>query len=45
MSRFWLVVGLFLAGVLTVVAFVWMGQLVGAGNSACEKYPYTSGCR
>jgi len=30
---------------LTVVALVWMGRLVGAANSACQLYPYTSGCR
>jgi len=28
-----------------VVALVWMGQLIGASNSACQQYPYTSGCR
>jgi hypothetical protein len=30
---------------VTVVALVWMGQLVRGSNSACELYPYTSGCR
>jgi hypothetical protein len=45
MIRLWVLIGLFLAGALTVLAFVWMGQLVGASNSACQQYPYTSGCR
>jgi ketosteroid isomerase-like protein len=29
-------IGLVIAGLLTVVALVWMGQLVGATHSACE---------
>ena len=45
MTRLWVLLGLILAGALTVVALVWMGQLVGATNSACQLYPYTSGCR
>jgi hypothetical protein len=44
-SRLWVLFGLIIAGVVTVVALVWMGQLVGATHSACELYPYTSGCR
>lgn len=39
------IIALILAGVVTVVALVWMGRLVGASNSACQQYPYTSGCR
>jgi len=45
MARLWVLFGLVIAGMLTVVALVWMGQLVGATNSACQQYPYTSGCR
>jgi len=45
MVRLWVLSGLILGGLLTVVALVWMGQLVGATNSACQLYPYTSGCR
>ena len=45
MIRLWVVFGLIVAGMLTVVALVWVGQLVGASNSACQLYPYTSGCR
>jgi len=44
-TRLWVLFGLIIAGALTVVALVWMGQLVGATNSACQLYPYTSGCR
>jgi hypothetical protein len=45
MVRLWVLIGLILGGLLTVVALVWMGQLAGATNSACQLYPYTSGCR
>jgi hypothetical protein len=45
MIRLWVLIGLILASMLTVVALVWMGQLVGATHSACQQYPYTSGCR
>ena len=45
MTRLWVLFGLIIAGMLTVVALVWMGQLVGATHSACQLYPYTSGCR
>lgn len=45
MIRLWVLIGLILGGMLTVVALVWMGQLVGASNSACQLYPHTSGCR
>ena len=45
MTRLWVLFGLIVAGMLTVVALVWMGQLVGATHSACQLYPYTSGCR
>jgi hypothetical protein len=44
-TRLWVLFGLIIAGMLTVVALVWMGQLVGATNSACQLYPYASGCR
>jgi uncharacterized membrane protein len=43
--RLWVLFGLIAAGVLTVVALIWMGVLVGATHSACQLYPYTSGCR
>lgn len=45
MTRLWLLIGLILSAMSTVVALVWMGQLVGATNSACQQYPYTSNCR
>jgi hypothetical protein len=37
--------GLILAGMITVVALVWMGQPVGGSSRACLLYPHTSGCR
>jgi hypothetical protein len=43
--RLWVLVGLIIGGMLTLVALIWMGQLVGATHSACQLYPYTSGCR
>jgi hypothetical protein len=45
MIRLWVLIGLILASMLTVAAFFWMGQLVGASNSACQLYPCTFGCR
>ncbi len=30
---------------LSVVMIVWMAPAVGVKNSACERYPLTSGCR
>jgi len=45
MIRPWTMIALILASMLTVLALVWMGRLVGASNSACQLYPYTSGCR
>jgi hypothetical protein len=45
MIRLWTMFALILAGILTVAAFFWMGKLVGATHSACQLYPYTSGCR
>ena len=39
------IIALVLAGLLTMFALIWMGRLVGASNSACQLYPYTSGCR
>ena len=30
---------------LIVVMIVWMAPAIGTGNSACERYPLTSGCR
>jgi cytochrome c oxidase assembly factor CtaG len=38
-------VRLFLAGMVTVLALVWMGKLVGGSNRACQRYPYAAGCR
>ena len=26
-------------------ALAWVAPVVGTTNSACERYPYTSGCR
>jgi hypothetical protein len=45
MIRLWALVALILTGLLTLAALFWMGPLVGATHSACELYPYTSGCR
>jgi hypothetical protein len=45
MIQLWVLIGLILASMLTVAALAWMGQLVGATHSACQLYPYTSGCR
>jgi len=36
---------LILATVLAVLAIIWIAPAVGLENSACEQYPYTSGCR
>ena len=36
---------LILATVLAVLAILWIAPAVGLKNSACERYPYTSGCR
>ena len=30
---------------LIVLMLVWMAPAIGAGNSGCERYPLTSGCR
>ena len=30
---------------LAVPAVIWIAPVVGVTNSACERYPYTSGCR
>ena len=45
MIRLWTMIVLILARMLTVLALVWMGRLVGVSNSACQLYPYTFGCR
>jgi hypothetical protein len=34
-----------LATALAVLAIVWVAPVAGVKNSACERYPYTSGCR
>jgi hypothetical protein len=31
--------------VALVFALAWVAPVVGTTNSACERYPYTSGCR
>ena len=36
---------LILATVLAVLAIIWLAPAVGATHSACQQYPYTSGCR
>jgi hypothetical protein len=33
------------AMVALVFALAWVAPVVGTTNSACERYPYTSGCR
>ena len=38
-------IALVLATVLAVLAIIWTAPAVGLKNSACERYPYTSGCR
>ena len=45
MVRPWVLIGLILTGMVTVIAHVWMGQLARSSNSACELCPYPSGCR
>jgi hypothetical protein len=39
------IVSVVLATVLAVLAIIWITPSVGVKNSACERYPYTSGCR
>ena len=34
-----------LATALAVLMIVWVAPVVGVKNSACERYPYTAGCR
>ncbi len=34
-----------LTATLIVVMLVWIAPAVGTKNSACERYPLTSGCR
>jgi hypothetical protein len=34
-----------LTSVLIVLMSIWILPLVGGQNSACQHYPYTSGCR
>jgi hypothetical protein len=34
-----------LVSVLTVLMVIWIAPAVHFDNSACEQYPYTSGCR
>ena len=36
---------LILTCALIVLAITWVAPAVGLKNSACERYPYTSGCR
>lgn len=38
-------VAVILATVLAVLAIIWLAPAAGVKNSACERYPYTSGCR
>ena len=38
-------IAVILAIALTVLAIIWAAPAVGLKNSACERYPYTSGCR
>jgi predicted PurR-regulated permease PerM len=45
MGTLWVLIGLILAAMVTAVALAWMDQLVRGSNSACELYPYASGCR
>ena len=34
-----------LVSLLTVLMVIWIAPAVRLDNSACEQYPYTSGCR
>ncbi len=34
-----------LVGALIVLMIIWIAPAVGVHGSACERYPYTSGCR
>jgi hypothetical protein len=36
---------LVLTAALAVLAIIWIAPAVHFDNSACEQYPYTSGCR
>ena len=44
-----LIVVMIALGVVAVVALAfalaWVAPVVGVSKSACERYPYTSGCR
>ena len=39
------VIPVILAGALIVLMIIWIAPLVRGQNSACQRYPYTSGCR
>ena len=39
------IVALAVASVLVVLMIIWIAPAVGLDNSACQRYPYTSGCR
>jgi hypothetical protein len=44
--QFRMMITLAVAGVVALVfALAWVAPAVGTTNSACERYPYTSGCR
>ena len=39
------IIVLALTSTLIVLMAIWIIPLVGGQNSACQHYPYTSGCR
>lgn len=40
-----ILITLILTCALIVLAIIWVAPVVGLSNSACQQYPYTSGCR
>jgi hypothetical protein len=38
-------IALILAAAVIVLLIIWVAPVVGLSNSACQQYPYTSGCR
>ena len=39
------IIALVLAGAVIVLMIISVAPVVGGQNSACQRYPYTSGCR
>jgi hypothetical protein len=41
-----LILAMAVAGLVALAfALVWIAPAIGTTNSACERYPFTSGCR